>query len=140
MKYSYYLAIVTASVSLGFGMLVSQENASAFTTYHSIPRALRGYYISRPANDSLKITQHQIVEGSPLADSYSYRVTKVNYSKHHYHVHSYIDLGGRSYFTLKLNHYAKNKIQSGHAKFNKVKKTTYSYFLNHWNSEYDYGD
>ncbi|MCH5463230.1 hypothetical protein HC026_12070 [Lactobacillus sp. LC28-10] len=125
-------------LSFGVGFAATQTKAEAYSTYKSIPHALRGYYISYRDNDSLKISQHMVVGGSPLADSYSYHVTKVNYSHHIYHIHSYMELGSRSYYTLKLNHYAKAKIKSGNAHYQKVSKARYYYFLNHFNPDYTY--
>lgn len=127
-----------AALSFSTGLIVNQTNAEAYTKYKSIPHALRGYYISYRANDSLRISQHMVVGGSPLADSYSYHVTKVNYSHHIYHIHSYMELGSRSYYTLKLNHYSKNKIRMGNGYYKKVSKAKYHYFLNHFNPDYTY--
>lgn len=140
MNLSKYIIGFVALLTFGIVLTTNSVSAEAYASYKSVPRAIRGYYISESANDSLKITQHAVTDGSPLADSYFYRVTKVNYSRHVYHIHSYIDLGGRSYFTLRVTHYAKNKLKSGSAYFHKVSYARYHYFLNHWNPEYDYDD
>lgn len=140
MKLKDYVSLGVTVLSLIAGLAATQTNAEAYTKYNSIPRALRGYYISYPANDSLKITQHAVVGGSPLADSYFYHVTKVNYNRHIYHIHTYMEMGGRSYFTLKLNHYAKTKIKSSGAYYHKVSKAKYYHFLNNFNPDYIYSD
>lgn len=140
LKINRFAMMGLSIVSLGASLATSQLKAEAYTTYHSVPHALRGYYISESANDSMKITQHMVVDGSPLADSYHYHVRKVNYSNHIYHLHSYIDLGGRTYFTLKINHYARTKIKSGSAYYHRVSKAKYYHFLNHFNPEYNYDD
>lgn len=131
MKLTKFVLVGIGMVSFGLSMQTNVTDASAYTTYRSIPRAIRGYYISPSANDSLKITQHRVAEAWPLADMNTYSVTKVNYTRHKYHVHCYIDLGGKIYFTLRLNHYAKNKIKSGSGYFYKVSKASYHYFLTH---------
>lgn len=138
MKTKQYIMMSLTIPSLGAGLAISQSKAEAYATYHSVPHAIRGYYISEAANDAMKISQHSVTDGSPLTDSYHYHVTRVTYSHHVYHLHSYIDLGGRSYFTLKLNHYAKTKIKSGSGYYHKVSKARYHYFLNHWNPQHHY--
>lgn len=133
MKIKSYVSMGVAALSLGVGLAATHTTANAYTTYKSVPRAMRGYYISRPGNTALTITRHKVVEAIPQADWYNYHVTSVSYSKHYYHIHSYMDMGKRYHFNLKLHHYAKNKLTTGGYTYHKVKASTCSYFLNHYN-------
>lgn len=133
MKLSKYVLLGVTALSLGADLAATQTTASAYTTYKSVPRAMRGYYISQTGNTALTITQHQVVEAIPQADWYTYHVTSVSYSNHYYHIHAYMDMGKRYHFNLKLHHYAKNKLTSGGYTYQKVKASTCSYFLNHYN-------
>lgn len=138
MKLKNIVIASVATLSFGAALTMTSKSVSAYSSYKSIPTAIRGYYISKPGNDSLKITKHAIVSGSPLADSYFYRVTKVNRSGHKYHVHAHITLGNTTYFTMKLSHYKKNKIYSAGYTYTKTSKAKYHYFSNHFNHAYGY--
>lgn len=129
MKFKHYmLAGVTA---LSLGMFVNASPASA-KTYKSVPHAVRGYYISKSGKEALAISGKHVVEAYPRADAYSWKVTKVKYSNHKYHIRAYLNMGGKVYTTYKLKHYAHNRLSAGGYSFQKVSKHTYSKFLNSW--------
>lgn len=125
--------IILGVAALSLGLAAQQTTANAYTTYKLVPRAMRGYYISRTGNSAYTITQHKIVAAIPQADWYDFHVTSVSYSNHYYHIHTYSDMGKRYYTTFKLHHYAKNKFTADGYVYQKVKASTCSYFLNHYN-------
>lgn len=133
MKINRYIVTSLVFLSSIGAFAFNAPKTYAYTTYKTVPKSIRGYYISKTARDSLAISKHYVKEGSPFADMYSYHVTKVNYSKKYYNIHSYIVLGNKAYFTLKFKHYAKNRLSSNGYSFQKVSKTTYRKFLNNWN-------
>lgn len=133
MKIKSYVSMGVAALSLGVGLAATHTTANAYTTYKSVPRAMRGYYISRPGNLALTITQHSIMTAIPQADFYKYHVTSVSYSKHYYHIHAYINYGRKIRTVFKLHHYSKYRLTSDGYKYSKVKAKTISYFLNHPN-------
>ena len=121
------------ALSLVAGLSAAQTNADAHVTYQSVPRTIRGYYISRPGNSALTITKHQIVTSIPQADWYNWHVRFVTYNNHYYHVHTYQDMGQSYYSTFKLHRYAKNKFTTRGFAYHKVSASTISYFVNHSN-------
>ncbi|KRM93518.1 hypothetical protein FC56_GL000230 [Lentilactobacillus senioris DSM 24302 = JCM 17472] len=126
--------ILTGLAVMSFGMMVGASPATPASakTYKSVPRSIRGYYISKRAHEALAISSKHVVEAWPLADAYQSTVTKVKNSGHKYSIRAYIMLGGRNYTTYKLSHYAHNRLASGGYSFQKVSKHTYSKFLNSW--------
>lgn len=133
MKVRTLITTALATTVLGVGVAGLATTAEAYSTTSYVPRAIRGYYISRTGNTALTITRHKIVEAIPQADWYNYHVASVSYSNHYYHIHTYMDMGKRYHFNLKLRHYAKNKLTTGGYTYQKVKASTCSYFLNHYN-------
>lgn len=127
MKLCNYVLLGAASFALGVGIPATQASAS---TYHSMPTSLRGYYISN-GNLAFWITKHTLHDVIPQADGYGMHVYKVTRSGHTYRVHTYIDMGGRSYATYKLNRYAHNKFKYAGKYFYKVSKSHYYYYVNH---------
>lgn len=135
MKLNKCVLLGITTLSFGTGLAVTQTNAEAYTSYKSIPHAIRGYYISRPGNQALILTRHHVRNSIPQSDSYVSNVTSVNYSNHNYHIHSYENLGKIYRGTDKLHFYAKGKFTFDGYAYHKVKASTCGYFLNHYNPD-----
>ncbi|GAW99695.1 hypothetical protein [Secundilactobacillus mixtipabuli] len=129
MKLKNYVLLGAAGLALGVSVPLKQSTAKA-STYHSVPSSLRGYYISS-SNRAFWITKYTVHDVIPQADGYGMHVTKVTRSGHTYRVHTYIDMGGRSYVTYKLNRYAHNKFKYAGKYFHKVSKSHYYYYVSH---------
>lgn len=117
-------------LSFGGALTFSSTTAHAYTTYRTVPRAIRGYYIGN--RYMAKITAHTVSEGSPQADMYAYKVLRVNKSGHNYRIHSKFTLGNTSYFTLKIRHVSKYKLKfKGMPLLHKVSKSHFWWYGNH---------
>lgn len=123
------ISLVIASASLGLGLVTTMPTQTQASTYHSIPKSLHGYYIGY--HRLMVIRSHSFIQGLPQADAYTYHVSKVSKSGHYYHIHSWLKMGSTYHFTLKLSHYAHNKIYVSGSSLHKVSKSHYYWYASH---------
>lgn len=129
MKLKRSIILGVTALSFWGAIALTPTTAQAYSTYRSVPRAIRGYYIG---NDRISmITGHRIVYGMPQADAYSYKVTRVNRSGHFYHIHAFMYYGQRVNMNFKISHTSKYKIRVGNVHMHKVSKSSYYWYANH---------
>lgn len=100
-----------------------QSAAASSTT----PKSMRGYYIGN--HHLLHLTKHNLYEGAPQADIYSYHIRRVVRHGKNYHFYTRFTLGDTTYPTLKLKKVGYHKIRLvGMATVHKVSKAHYSHY------------
>ena len=124
-------SILLGVTALSFGTTVASATttAQAYSTYRTIPRAIRGYYIGH--HRISMITGHRIVYGLPQADAYSYRVTSVTRKGHYYRIHTYLRMPNRINITFKVKHTSRYKLRIDQDHLDKVSKSLYYWYANH---------
>lgn len=130
MKLKRSFLLGATALSLGLVATSAPKPAKAYSTYQTIPRSIRGYYIGN--RYMAKITGRQLSEGGPQADMYTYKVLHVNRSGHNYRIHTSFTLGNTVYYTLHIRHVSKNKLKfGGMPLLHKVSKSHYYWYANH---------